>query len=244
MPHRLRDLLITKVSLVPRGANPDAHVVLFKSQGDASSPESPQPIRKEESVSNVKKTIAEMTLEELQAYATELEKSQPAPDPEPPAIPADVQKQLDEQSEALRKANERNEAAERVVKELQDARACDQFTTQVEKSFPTLPGDPMTKGAALFAVKKAVTPELYAAVEAMLKAGEEAMAKATVDIGDDQPDDSTTPTGQLRAIAQKMADEGKAPTYAQAMVKAIETNPSLYAKARNASRRVIIDEDE
>ncbi len=30
MPARLRDLTITKVALVPKGANPEAHIVLFK----------------------------------------------------------------------------------------------------------------------------------------------------------------------------------------------------------------------
>jgi len=40
MPYRLRDLTISKVALVPKGANPGAHIVLFKHDPSIPGPSS------------------------------------------------------------------------------------------------------------------------------------------------------------------------------------------------------------
>jgi len=40
MPYRLRDLTISKVALVPKGANPGAHIVLFKHDPSTPGPSS------------------------------------------------------------------------------------------------------------------------------------------------------------------------------------------------------------
>jgi hypothetical protein len=45
MPYRLRDLSISKVALVPKGANPGAHIVLFK-----HDPSTPGPLSRTEVV--------------------------------------------------------------------------------------------------------------------------------------------------------------------------------------------------
>ena len=227
---RLKDLTITKVALVPAGANPGAHVVLYKS----ASVDDPDPTKKEEPV---KKALKDMTHEELLAHAEELEKAAPAAaDPEP-EIPAAVQKMLDDQATAIAKANARAEAAEAAAKVEKEARERTGMASVAKTKIPHLPGTDIDKGNVLYDMEKSMSKESYEAAVTLLEAGNAAVAKALEVSGfDEEGNEGDSAIEKLDAIAKQLVKDGKAKTYEQAFDKAAEENEELYSQYRAEKR--------
>lgn len=232
---RLRDLRVHKVALVPAGANPDAFVVLFKAkdtppQPGAIPPQEEKPVKK----------IQDMTQEELVAYATELEKSK-APVEEPkPEVPEAVQKMLDAQTEEIKKATARAEAAENAAKVEKEARERAEFVVVAKATIPHLPGQDVAKGHLLYEISKGVAKDTYDALITLLKAGEEATVKALNEIGNDEGSITGSAFEKIETLAKALVKDGKADTLAKAVDLVAQQNPELYQEYRAENRRRVV----
>lgn len=227
---RLKDLTITKVALVPAGANPGAHVVLYKS----APVEDPDPTKKEEPV---KKALKDMTHEELLAHAEELEKAAPAAAEPEPEIPAAVQKMLDDQAQAIKKANDRAEAAEAAAKVEKEARERTSMASVAKAKIPHLPGTDTERGNVLYDMEKSLSKESYEAALKLLEAGNAAVAKAMEATGfDEDGTEGDSAVEKLDAIAKQLVKDGKAKTYEQAFDQAAQENGELYTQYRAEKR--------
>lgn len=99
------------------------------------------------------------------------------------------------------------DAGKEIAKKEREKRETAEFTKTAETLYKNLPGDPKEKGKVLKAVN-GFTKETRKALEAMLKAGNEAMNKAKVfdelgsgEVGEDSPE------GRLNKMAEKHAED-------------------------------------
>lgn len=249
MPTRLRKLTVRKVSLVPRGANPEAFVVLYKSAdpvpaptvtagptgtSEAVSTSSVVPHSKEENKMESKIDRSKLTKEEAE-YLDSLEaavtKSDPEPDPVPD-IPEAVQKMLDEQKEAIAKAMKEAEEAKAEARVEKEKRERSEFAKQADTEFRYLPGTAVEKGDVLFALSKSLTPDQYAAVTKLLKAGDAAIKQASAEVGSADPTPVSSVVEKIEREAQEMMKSGGEKTLQQAIDRVLRENPDLYNEYR------------
>lgn len=141
----------------------------------------------------------------------------------------------------------RLDASEKSTRESREKSMRDVAKADAEKNYPTLPGEPVEKGEALFALR-AVDPKAAETIEKMLAAGEAAMATTTKAAGHEGGADKggTVEKGTGRVIGKaETALNAKAveimktdPTknFFAAFTKAMEDNPDLY-NAYDAEQR-------
>lgn len=256
MPHWLTNLLITKVSVVPRGANPEAHILLFKA-ADASPSDTAAdislfatpPSPKEKVTMKIDRT--KLTKEEGE-YLDQLEAAvakaaeTPAPTPAPEDVlkelPEAVRKMLDEQTAAIAKANERAEAAERAAAVEKEARERADFAKTAETLIGALPGTAAQKGDTLYAVAKAVPADVYTKVVELLKAGNAAVETGTLaEIGDSTASGTgSTAFEKLATLAKEAVAKGQHRTFEQAFDAACQAHVELWKEYRQENRRTVV----
>jgi len=194
--HRLKNLSVNEVSLVDRGDNPAAHVVMFKRVEDdqildKSSEQGAETVDIEELKKQLADKEAELqkSKEEKAALAEQLEKAAKAPkkDDEMTEDKKDkeeteksFQKALNEQKEAFEKqladvAKQAAESAE-IAKKERELRIDMEYAQKAEEMFPNTPGTPEEKGAMLKSID-AMPEEIREFTLKSMKASDEAMKK-------------------------------------------------------------------
>lgn len=265
VPTRLVKLNITKVSLVPRGACPEAHVMLYKSAdlgptSDSLAVTSGPPdgvsttqdvgplttpshtvVPKEDRLMGIDRS--KLTKEEVEYLDVLESKSPPVPDKEEDItkeLPDAVKKMLDAQAEQIKKATERAEAAEKAAAVEKEARERAEFAKRADVDIPHIPGTSNEKGDVLYAVSKAVDTKTFDALVSMLKAGDAALRASGEESGSDTPVTGTA-YEKLTTLAKELVKSGRAKTEPEGFDLALRENPDLYSQYRQEhSRRVYV----
>jgi hypothetical protein len=226
---RLRRLQYTKVALVDRGANPLAHIQLFKRD---------DPMSKSPTADELAAQLAEVTKAKEEAEAkvaaltAEVEKLTPKPEPAPEdvekALPEAVQKELAK----LRKQAEEDRAAVAKMQEERDRAAA------IRKAADYKPlGAPDDLGAFLYEIRRA-DPRLADRFDAMAKGWTEQLRQSALfkAVGHDAID-ADSPEGQLDALAKRHATEHKT-TYEQGYAAVMQTaeGARLYKAIRQGGK--------
>ncbi len=247
----LRGLRIREVSLVDKGANPGAKVVLYK-RADGHLPKSfvdrivglfrksleeaqpPEPQPKEKAM-DLNAILAKLTPEE-QAYLKEmLSKGGGAPAPEP------TQKKL-EMTEEVRKVLEAEQAEKAELKkrldEVEAMIEIEAFTKRATElsHVPGIKVEDLAK--VLRDASKKLSKDDFAKLEAALKSAASAVKKSAILVEDGSSGGGSPESayGRIRAVAKALREKDPALTEAQAIEKATNLNPELYAEHQNEAR--------
>lgn len=253
MTSRLKDLSVDFVSLVPRGADQDAHVVLAKSaDADPSAPgapavkEGPVPETKTEKAElpeAVAKALegVELTDEAREGLAAVIADLAPAPvadeptetDPEgdeptgEPA-PADVTKSAE------------YVALQKEVQDLRTERDIERTVAEVRKTYDSLPTSPEEFGAALYRVRKGEPTEgdlsLLEQVLAGANSAIQANALMTRELGTAVPAEDS-PEGSIEKIAKGLQAQDPKLTAEQAYAQALNSPEGKQAYAQAMAER-------
>lgn len=247
-PAKLKGLEITKVALVDAGANPDAHIMLFKhedgdpaaSEKTVDAPEAHEPVNKEVApVADNPETTPEADLTALQdaidtavakaladhdAALAELATPDAAETEDPIAkaladMPEPVRKRFEEQEAEIAKARA---TAEKLEKAARDSRFADEA-----KAVSLTAVD----AATLDEIEKAA-PAAYEKLAKALATAQERLEKSDLfrELGSNGDAAGDTPADQLDAIAKKLAADENLP-YTEAYRRACDQNRELAASA-------------
>lgn len=259
-PARLKKLRITRVDRVASGANPDAHVLLFKrfdsenvknhdsdviysESSDVSGDDRPSDqetnmtVDRETLDAEVAALLAEIEAERdaAVAKAVELEQAQVATGDDEDEDEDAVLKSADPAiRERIEKAEtERAELAERIAKMEDDALTA-QFIAKAA-DYKAVEADTDSLGSLLKDVAKHCAPESAQALERVLKAAsarlDEAHRLITAEIGTAAGLDSTDAGRKIEALAKARSEQtGEAMPVATAAI--LNENPDLYEQAR------------
>lgn len=230
MATRLKQLHITKIALVPKGANQEAHVLLYKSAPPAEEKTMAETIAKADHDAVLAKLAkAEADVVTLTEQVTKLT----PPDPEDlwKGVSPDLRKRFEEQ-EARAKRAEEAVALEKAAREkvLYIAKA---------RSFKFLPVNPdddweVFKGIAT------LPASVQERLDTLFKAAEELGRQAglTTTWGrDGVPTGGDTPFAQLEALGRSYVAKGLVQTEGDGLARAISERPDLYRAHGRAVQR-------
>lgn len=221
MATRLKALTITKIALVPKGANQEAHVLLYKSAPPEEEDMPPETVSKADHDA----VVAKLKDAETQiATLTEQVKKLTPPDPEDlwKGVPDGVRKRVEE-SEARAKRAEEAVALEKAEREkvLYIAKA------RSYKYLPVNPDDDWEVFKGLATLPAPVQTRL----DTLFKAAEELGRQAglTKTWGrDGVPSGGDSPMAQLEALGRSYVTKGLVKTESEGMERAIAERPDLY----------------
>lgn len=233
--NRLRNLKLTRVDRVAAGANPESHIVLFKSEADLIAKADTSGTMSDQGA-----TLSDKTDETLDVQPNEVDISMADDVTEIETVAkADfeaVQKQLEDLSKALEDAQaEKAEAAEQVAKMEADRKAAE-FVAKA-KDYANI-GKADELGALLLAANESFSAEQYQALERLLKA-----ANAQMEAGDlfaqfskAEGDEPTDVVDKVNALAKAKVDAGEAKTLQIAKLEVLRENRELAAEYSHATR--------
>lgn len=206
MATRLSKLQYRKVALVDRGANPDAHIQLFKR--DDTMPKEMTAAELQAELDKVTKALADAKAEiaSLTAEPEDIEKGLPEP----------VLKEL----AALRKQAAEDRA--RVAKVEEDRQR--EQAIQKAAGFKAL-GAADDLGAVLYEIRKAVKPETATKIETLLTGWNAALEKGALftEIGKGGKDGETEPSAKLDAMAAAYQEKHEGTTFEKAYSEVCKT---------------------
>lgn len=247
---RLRKLNLDEVSLVPAGDDPEAEVVLSKSDPD-----------KTQSDDDGVRTLTHITTKEHPVAAGSINKSDLAP--EVVQYIESLEEALDEVadagtlsdgdladaleeieqgqtveavlakadpaikelvSKAVEQAESRAAAAEEIAKAERDERIKREFIEKAQ-GFTALPIEAGRLGEILKAVSEGLSEEDATEVTRLLTAGNEAIGKSFEEAGTSH---ATSVSKSVEAAAEEIRKADTSLTYEQAVARAYEQNPDLY----------------
>lgn len=255
MAHRLKNLNIERVALVPAGSNPHADVVLFKSHPEAIHPPKEQAgmLKKNIDISKLNPEEAAQMTALLAKSATDV--SDPPPAPEEPseedilkslpeaarALVAKAQKTADEATAAAKEATRQAEAATEAAMIEKAAREENEFIAKAVPFLKSYPGTTADSAKLLFRVKKALKDDAaYEALVTLMKAGDAALQSQMEETGSTVT--ATPEADQLSTVAKSIQEKEKI-SYSDAYAKAMEQHPELVAAARAARQSRNDDND-
>lgn len=224
MPAKLSSLKLDRVDLVPKGANPDAHIVLMKSA---------------DAVETVPSDVEKDTKEKESAV-----ENTNTPVDKADTVPAHIQKMLDDQNariEALAKENADNKAklekAEETAAIEKAARERVEFIEKAKTEIPTLKGTPEDKGALVQKLYAGLDKADADAVMDLLKSGDHALKQVMAEKGETGDDDSSDEAiVKIREKADALQAANPRLTKQQAFKKACDENPALFDEYRAAQK--------
>lgn len=232
MPKRLTNLRITKIALVPKGANQAAHVLLYKSATPWEDDEMETVSKADYDALVAKLTEADKTITTL----TEQVKTLTPPDPNDvwKGVPEEVKKRL-EDAEARAKQAEAAVAVEKAAREkvLYIAKA------RGFSYLPVNPDDDWEVFQALATLPEAVQKRLDALFKSAEELGRQAGVTRALGVGG-LPGGDQSPMAELEALARSYVAKGLAKTESEGLTRAIEERPDLYnahARGVQAERR-------
>lgn len=221
MATRLKQLHITKIALVPKGANQEAHVLLYKS---ATPPE------EEDMAETVAKADHDAVLAKLAkaeadvATLTEQVKKLTPTDPEDiwKGVSPAIKKLYEEQTERTRKAEEAI-ALEKAEREKGDyIRKAASY-----KFLPIKADDDWEVFKALATLPQPVQQRIDTLLAAAEANGRQAGLTQTLG-RDGVPSGDAAPAAQLATMAKSYVEKGLVKTYNEGMSRATQERPDLY----------------
>lgn len=232
MANRLRNLIITKVALCPKGQNPEADIVFFKSDESGSALEAgsqvtaPQTLSKEDNV----KDYSKMSLEELKK---ELEARDAATPPETVSKEdfATLQKALDVQAEEIKKANDALAKAQDETRIEKEKREKIEAIEKGKRDFPNLPLTDEEKGSLVQSMTR-MDAAVAATMTKALNAGNAALKDLTTSVGQETGAEDETAKDKLKKAAEAIQAADPKLSYSQAYDLACQKNADLYKEAR------------
>lgn len=252
MPRKLKKLTITAVALCKQGANPDAHIMLYKSLDKGGNTMKTLeeilkslPAEEQETVNkaieDAKKAMPEDKQKEMDALdedkkkleksVEELEKSLEATKVSKSAKDAE-EEMLKSVPEAVRKMFEQTkadaEAAKAIAKAMQEEKINKSFIEKVSV-YKSLPAKADELGPILKAVSQA-DEKLGTQLEGILKATNELVEKGAAfkELGDNQGGSASDALAQLEKHVNEIVVKNTSMTKEQAYAKALELHPDLY----------------
>lgn len=260
IPHFLKKLVLDEISLVDKGANPGARVVLAK-RADASQDSTKDSVEKK----GAKISAARMMkIKDMMKMLTDLMYEQegegPAPKedmtmmekldvnkmaPEIQAHLAEVEKRGSEEvakiqaeaTEKIAKAEAATIEALAVAKSEREARIAKEYHEKVSL-FKRLPLDVSKDGNVLREIDERCSPEVATRLMEILKAADAAMVESGIlmtEIGSIH-DEGASASDQLAAVAKRLLSEGKVETYAKGYVQAMAQHSDLAVRAQHEGR--------
>lgn len=234
MSKKLTNLQIEEVSLVNRGANQQAHILLVKRDSGMEKTMTPEELAaQQKELADAKAALAKAT-EELATLKKEQDTS-------PPDLATARKAYTEINTELTKVRGELQSQLETVNKELADARAevlkitaqrrREKFIKRVQE-LQHLPGAPADDFAEILdGIEKAVTPKQFEKVNALLTSWNTIMGKSKVfeEIGRSEVGAFTGAEGTLHALAKERAATDKI-SYAKAYDKVMQENPTLYKR--------------
>lgn len=229
MATRLKALHITKIALVPKGANQEAHVLLYKSA----------PPEEEEMADTVDKAAHEAVIKQLNDAKTQIATLTEQVTKLTPSDPEDIWKGV---PDAVRKRVEESEARAKRAEEavaLEKAEREKVLYIAKARSFTFLPVNPdddweVFKGLAT------LPPPVQERLDTLFKAADELGRQAglTRTWGrDGVPSGGAAPLAQLEALGRSYVAKGVVKTEAEGLERAIAERPDLYqAHGRSVQR--------
>ena len=182
-------------------------------------------------------TAATAALEEMEkAAGTEGGDADPAGDELLKALPEELRAAVEAR---VAKAETVAAEATALAKAEQQARMQAEFSKQAEADYPHLPGEVDAKGRALMAVEGLDDEAIRTTITTMLRAGDDAMAKAATPAGPkDQKDTSgNTAWDTIQARAEALVAEKQADTVPVAVGKVLDADPDLAQRYRDERAR-------
>lgn len=247
----LRKLKVTRVDLVPRGDNPDAHIALAKAHPEETTvpPTLPADLA----------ALDQATFDGVLAFLKEASEQAAAALPyleahrtEKAAADAEVTKLTKERDDAVAKANgeetpapidksalspellaivEKAEADSAEVAALRKERRADQFTT-VAKALPRLHGKPDELGAILEAAEAELPAETYKELERILVAADDKIAKGDLfkEIGGPGGPGAAEAKTKVDTLADELMKSDGDLSKPEAVAKVLDQHPELYGE--------------
>lgn len=257
MPNRLSDLNVEFVSLVDRAAVRDPSnptepqkFLLWKAESGAgdTTPTEPQggpmnpdelkaALAKAEQERDQAREAAQKAETERDAAKADLEKAQTPTEPAKPEaddlnkadLPDAVRARLEKAEADAAAANERIEKAEKLAKAEREIRVTREFVAKAE-SYRALVIKADEFGPVLKEAAEKLSKEAYDAIESVLKAADEQIAKGELFKEHGRGGDAQATSGGSDALVAKAAELRKSDsslTEGQAMERAIAENPEL-----------------
>lgn len=254
-PTKLKDLKIDRVDLVDKGANPDAHIVLYKSEGGNPIMNFEELLKSlsEEQQELIKSELgkaAEQTKEDVAKAATEQEELLKAKDD----MIAELEAKMKEKEEAMKKRDDSQEeedifkglspvlkaqfedvqkraaAAEAVVKALEEEKLTKQYE-EVAKSFDKLPINANEVGSIFKSLAKS-DQAMYNKLETLFKSFNEMVSKGDLfkELGSGKPGGTAQkPWDVIKSKADEMVTKGEGSvSKEQAIAAVLKEHPELY----------------
>lgn len=258
IPHFLKKLVLDEISLVDKGANPGARVVLAK-RADVSEDITKDSVEKKGAkISAARMMKIKDMMKMLSDLMYEQEGEGPAPKeemmekldvtkmaPEIQAHLAEVEKRGSEEvakiqaeaTEKIAKAEAATIEALAVAKTEREARIVKEYHEKVSV-FKRLPLNVSKDGNVLREIDERCSPEVATRLMEILKAADAAMVESGIlmtEIGSIH-DEGASASDQLAAVAKRLLSEGKVETYAKGYVQAMAQHSDLAVRAQHEGR--------
>ena len=220
MPTRLKSLHITKIALVPKGANQEAHVLLYKSAAPQEEAMAETVLKADHDAALAQLTEAQTQIATLTEQVKKLT----------PSDPEDLWKGV---SDVVRKRFEEQEArakrAEEAVAVEKDAREKVLYIAKARsyKFLPVNPDDDWEVFKGLATLPEPVQTRLDTLFKAAEELGRQAGLTRTWG-RDGGMTGGDTPLAQLEALGRAHVAKGVAKTEAEGLAMAIRERPELY----------------
>lgn len=226
MAKKIKKLKISEVSLVDKGAGIGVEVCLSKRKEDS-------PMTLEEALMMLPEDAKAVVMAAL-AEADKM-KAETPPEEEPKDPPADPKKPEDEEfAKRLDAIAKENVELKKKLDAQLEAVAKRDATDKVAKLDAAIPGaEQAAVGELAYEVTKKLSEDAAKTFWAVLEATAEVSKKLGIRIGHSDPTINGSAMDQLTVIAKKLRTEHPSMTEQQAMVRAYELNPDLYAQARS-----------
>lgn len=238
MAAKLRKLKLTKIALVPRGANRAAHVTLYKAE-DATMADTKTP-----DAATLAKQVEELTAKLAKAVAdntqlmADLEKAtKPEEKPEDKLAKADpaVQAVLKQQAEALAKAEKDRQAAEARIAKIEEERETEAFAKRAGEL--NMLGFTAGHAPILRKIHKALSAEESATLNKMLDGLQAAVSSSKLfkAMGSDEGTAASPEDRLTRMATERVQKSDGKETFEQAYTAILNTpeGKELYAQHRN-----------
>lgn len=150
-----------------------------------------------------------------------------------------IQKTVDEQAVELKKANDRTAKLELDLKKANDATELAVIEKSVEKEMPHVPGTVTEIAKMLQQAKATLTADAFTTLEKALKAGSEAIKKASQEIGSTKGQSIGTAEEEFFKAADELVTKGVCKTRPDAVVEINKSRKDLaeaYRLERSAKR--------
>lgn len=263
----LRKLRITKVDLCRAGANPDADILLFKSRDLDDTPAPTPTPKEDSAVKKTMATkptdLATATPDEIAKYVSDLETTitaqeaelEKAKKPEPTkkveedcdgdaeedmmmkSLPEPIRKMVEQTLQKAADAQKTADEAKEQLRKAQDVAELAVIQKKVEAEFSHVPGTTEELAKMLQEAEHTLTSQSFTVLTKALKAGSEAIAKATREVGSGKSATTTSAIDEIHKRADELVTSRVCKTRPEAIAKVAGEDPELYTRYKAEQRQ-------